>query len=118
MNCIYAQRPHWRNLCLQDVYNIVELNNVNPQPNLHKVPQDSFIGGDPLPDKFATRDCYPVQSGTFKNQVAEKLNKLKFFTNLTFPVNRVCFVYDDAMLKHENIHERWVERFYLQIILK
>lgn len=106
MNCIYAQRVHWRNLCLQDVYNIEELNNVNPQPNLHKVPQDSFIGGAPLPLKFATRDCYPIQSEIFKREVAEKLQKLKFFTSLTFPANRVCYVYDDVMLQHENLHER------------
>lgn len=106
MNCIYAQRVHWRNLCLQDVYNIEELNNVNPQPNLYKVPQDSFIGGAPLPLKFATRDCYPIQSEIFKREVAEKLQKLKFFTSLTFPANRVCYVYDDVMLQHENLHER------------
>lgn len=106
LNCIYAHRPYWRNLCLQDVYNIEELNNVNPQSNLHKVPHNSFIGGAPLPERFATRDCYPVQSETFKREVAEKLNKLKFFTNLTFPCNRVCFVYDDVMLQHQNIHER------------
>jgi histone deacetylase 6 len=105
MNCIYALRDYWHNLCLQERYSIVELNNVNPQPNLHKVPYDSFIGGDPLPEKFATRDCYPVQSETFKREVAEKLGKLKFFTNLTFPVNRVCYVYDEAMLKHKNTFE-------------
>lgn len=105
LNCIYAHRDYWHNLCLQERYSIVELNNVNPQPNLHKVPHDSFIGGDPLPERFATRDCYPVQSETFKQEVAEKLSKLKFFTNLTFPVNRVCYVYDEAMLKHKNIFE-------------
>lgn len=106
MNCIYAQRPYWLNLCLQDVYNAEDLNNINPQPNLHKIQCDAFIGSSPPPEKFATRDCYPIQSETFKNRVAERLNKLKFFTNLTFPVNRVCYVYDDLMLKHQNIHER------------
>jgi histone deacetylase 6 len=106
MNCIYAQRMHWRNLCLQGVYNIEELNNINPQPNLHKISNETFIGGAPVPEKFETRDCYPVQSDTFKREVSEKLNKLKMFTTLTFPVNRVCYVYDDVMLKHENIHEK------------
>lgn len=106
MNCIYSLRDYWHNLCLQEVYSQEELNNVNPQPNLHKFPTDSFIGGDPLPEKFATRDCYPIHSDNFKLQVAERLSKLRFFTNLNFPVNRVCYVYDDVMLKHENIHER------------
>lgn len=106
MNCIHAHRPYWRNLCLQDVYNIEELNNVNPQKNLHKVPNDSFIGGAPVPAKFETRNCYPVQSETTRRIIAERLSKLKFFTNLSFPSNRVCFVYDDVMLQHENIHDR------------
>ncbi|CRK86274.1 CLUMA_CG000164, isoform C, partial [Clunio marinus] len=105
LNCIYVHRSHWRNLCLQNVYNIEELNNINPQPNLHKVPHESFIGGPSNPIKFETRNCYPIQSETFKKEVAEKLEKLKFFTNLTFPTNRVCFVYDELMMKHENIHE-------------
>lgn len=106
MNCIYTQRVYWRNLCLQDVYNIEELNNINPQSNLHKVSVDSFVGGPPVPERFATRDCYPVQSEVFKREIADKLLHLKFFTNLTVPANRVCYVYDDVMLQHENIHER------------
>lgn len=115
MNCIYAHRDHWRNLCLQDVYNMEELNNVNPQPNLHKVPFDSFIGGAPRPERFDTRDCYPIQSETFKRRVAERLTKLQLFTDLTFPANRVCYVYDDVMLKHQNIHDRSVSHFIAQI---
>lgn len=79
---------------------------MNPQSNLHKVPFNSFIGGPPPPEKFATRDCYPVQSESFRQQVADRLNKLQFFTDLLYPANRVCYVYDDVMLKHENIHER------------
>lgn len=106
LNCIHANRLHWKNLCLQDLYNLEQLNNVNPQSNLHKVPFNSFIGGPPLPEKFATRDCYPVQSDLFKRQVSDRLNQLKLFTNLNYPANRVCYVYDDFMLKHENIHER------------
>lgn len=106
MNCIYVHRQHWKNLCLQEKYNIEELNNVNPQPNLHQVPHDSFIGGEPVPEIFKTRDCYPVQNEAFKMRVAERLMKLKLFTNLSFPVNRVCYVYDDIMLQHKNNFEK------------
>jgi histone deacetylase 6 len=105
LNCIYAHRSYWRNLCLQERYSLVEVNNINPQPNLHNVPHDSFIGGAPLPEKFETRDCYPVQSETFKREVAEKLQKLKIFTNLTCPANRVSYVYDEAMMAHKNAFE-------------
>lgn len=92
-------------MCLQDVYNIEELNNVNPQSNLHQVPHDSFIGSDPPPEKFLTRNCYPIQNESFKIRVADRLTKLRFFTNLTFPVNRVCYVYDELMMQHKNIFE-------------
>lgn len=104
LNCIYIHRQYWNNLCLQDVYNVEELNNVNPQSNLHKVPnEDSFLGSsDPPPKKFETRDCYPVQNEAFKKRVSERLMQLRFFTDLTFPVNKVCFVYDEIMMKHIN----------------
>lgn len=99
-------RKYWNNLCLQEKYNIEDLNNLNPQPNLHKVALDNFIGGDPLPERFLTRDCYPIQNEAFKTRVAERLLKLRFFTKLTFPTNRVCYVYDDFMLQHKNDFER------------
>jgi histone deacetylase 6 len=31
--------------------------------------------------------------------------KLKFFTNLSFPANRVCYVYDEIMMQHKNNFE-------------
>lgn len=102
LNCIYIHRQYWNNLCLQDVYNVEELNNINPQSNLHQVPNDSFIGSDPPPIKFKTRDCYPIQNEAFRNKVSERLMQLRFFTNLTFPVNRVCYVYDEIMMQHIN----------------
>jgi histone deacetylase 6 len=106
LNCIYMHRHYWKNLCLQQVYNIEELNNVNPQSNLHQIPHDSFIGGDPLPERFLTRNCYPVQNEAFKNRVAARLLQLKLSTNLTFPVNRVCYVYDEIMMQHKNNFEK------------
>ncbi|CAO1355069.1 unnamed protein product [Diamesa tonsa] len=109
LNCIYAHRPHWYNLCLQELYNVEELNNTNPQSNLHQVVH-SFIGGAPVPKIFQTRDCYPIQSDTFKTRVEDRLRQLRFFTNLTFPVNRVCYVYDERMLKHKNLYESHPEQ--------
>jgi histone deacetylase 6 len=106
MDVIYAHRKYWKNLQLQETYSIEELNNVNPQPNLHKIPFDSFIGGDPLPERFETRNCYPVQSDETKKRLADELMSLKFFTKLEFPIDsRVCYVYDEAMMEHKNIYE-------------
>lgn len=106
MNVTYAHRKYWKNLQLQETYSIEDLNNVNPQPNLHKVSVESFIGGDPRPERFATRDCYPVQSDTLIKELSEKLADLKFFTNLNFATDsRVCYVYDIAMMEHKNDYE-------------
>lgn len=79
---------------------------MNPQSNLHQVPHDSFIGGEPLPERFLTRNCYPAQNEAFKKSVADRLMKLKFFTDLSVPPNRVCYVYDDIMLQHKNNFEK------------
>lgn len=105
LNCIYMNRHYWKNLCIQSVYNIEELNNVNPQPNLYQVPHETFIGGDPVPERFLTRNCYPVQNEAFKLRVSERLSKLQLSTNLSFPANRVCYVYDEIMLQHKNNFE-------------
>lgn len=81
-----------------------ELNNLQPQSNFHKIVK-SFIGGPERPEKFETRNCYPVQSTAFKRAVHERLLALKFFTKLKFPANKVCYVYDEALLEHQNLYE-------------
>lgn len=75
-NCITAHRPYWKSLHLQNVYNLQELNNVTPQPDLHKV-VSVFKGGPPLPERFATRNCYPLQSDEFLRRVDDRLNQLR-----------------------------------------
>lgn len=37
LNCIYTHRSYWKCLNIQDTYSLEELNNKNPQPDLHKV---------------------------------------------------------------------------------
>lgn len=102
LNCIYAHRPYWKCLQINDTYSLEELNNVTPQPELHQIVQ-IFKGGDPIPDRFPTRNFYPVNSESKIAEIAERLAKLKMATKLSFPSIRVGYVYDELMLQHKNL---------------
>ncbi|XP_062539549.1 histone deacetylase 6 isoform X1 [Armigeres subalbatus] len=106
LNCIHSHRPYWKNLQLNDTYGLEELNNVNPQPNFHQVHQ-LFVEPDPQPEpvRYETRNCYPLQSTSEKACIEERLAMLQISTRLTFPSTRVCFVYDELLLEHRNLHE-------------
>lgn len=100
LNSIYVHKEFWNCLQLQDVYNLEDLNN-SSKTDFHKILQ-IFKGGPPKAVKFDTRDCYPIQSEEFLNSVSERLNQLRITTNLDFPVNRVCYVYDESMMEHKH----------------
>lgn len=107
LNCIHAHRPHWNSLQVHATYNLEDVNNLNPQPDLHQVTQ-KFIGGDPKPAKYPTRNCYPLQSEKTLNTIANRLRKLRMLTKLDSAANRVCYVYDAKMAKHRNEYEEYV----------
>ncbi|XP_062700271.1 histone deacetylase 6 isoform X2 [Aedes albopictus] len=111
LNCIHTHRPYWKNLQLNDTYGLEELNNVNPQPNFHQVVQ-YYVQPEPQPEpiRYETRNCYPLQSADEKARIEERLSMLQIATRLTFPSNRVCFVYDDLLLEHRNVHEAHPEQ--------
>ncbi|XP_023297064.2 histone deacetylase 6 isoform X1 [Lucilia cuprina] len=104
LNCIYSHRPYWKCLQVQDTYTMEDLNNVNPQPNLHKVSR-LFIGGAPLPERFPTRGTGPKIPLDVIERNALRLKTLKEETKLFSPQVRVCYVYDEFMLKHSNTYE-------------
>lgn len=80
------------------------MNNENPQNDLHKV-SIVFHEGPLRPERFKTRNCYPIQDAEKQRIIQERLNNLKITTNLTFSKNRVCYVYDEIMTKHENLFD-------------
>uniref|UniRef100_A0A1B0FAE5 Protein deacetylase HDAC6 n=1 Tax=Glossina morsitans morsitans TaxID=37546 RepID=A0A1B0FAE5_GLOMM len=105
LNCIYAHRPYWKCLQLQDTYTMEELNNVNPQLNLHKINR-IFIGGPPLPERFPTRGTATVLPPEIVEKNCLRLQRLKAETKLFSPRVRVCYVYDELMLQHSNTYEQ------------
>lgn len=71
---------------------------------MHKV-SIIFNEGPPRPERFETRDCYPLQSKETKQIIADRLQQLKIITSLTYPKNRVCYVFDEMMTKHEYLFD-------------
>lgn len=108
LNCTIAHRPYWSSLNVHEFYSLEDLNNVNPQPELHKVIQKFIGSAEPKPDTYPTRNCYPLQSDKHLNTIAGRLKRLRMTTNLESASNRVCYVYDEQMTQHRNEFEEYV----------
>lgn len=108
LNCIHThciESKYWTSLRVHKNYNLEDLNNLNPQPELHKVIK-KFIGdSEPRPERFPTRDCYPTHDEKRLKELADRLLHLRMTTNLSFAPERVCYVYDVRMTEHENNYE-------------
>ncbi|XP_028170950.1 histone deacetylase 6 [Ostrinia furnacalis] len=106
LNCIYAHKPYWRCYNYQPTYSIDEsVPNVCDRAKQKHTVAVRWEGDETRPDRFATRDCYPLQDNETKKKNMEKLNRLRLVTDLTLPQHAVGYIYDQAMLKHKNICE-------------
>ncbi|CAH2050846.1 unnamed protein product, partial [Iphiclides podalirius] len=105
LNCIYAHKPYWRCFNYQPTYSVGPTPNVCDGAKRKHTVAVKWEGDETRPDSFATRDCYPKQDDSTKKRIAERLNHLRLVTNLSMPQHAVCYVYDEAMLKHKNICE-------------
>ncbi|XP_049543518.1 histone deacetylase 6 isoform X1 [Anopheles darlingi] len=104
LNCIASHRNFWKSLQLNELYNVEDYNNVTPQENFHKLPEYRFEPEPPRSGevRYETRNCYPVQSVEERKRIHERLVQLRLATDLSFPVDRLCYVYDETMLEHQN----------------
>lgn len=98
LNCIYSHRNQWKCLQVHQTYEPKELN-TNASKELHVVEQKFNGSNDPKPDRYDTRDYYPVQTIEQLMKISEHLQELKLSTNLSSASNRVCFVYDRDLLE-------------------
>ncbi|GAB0095288.1 histone deacetylase 6 [Sergentomyia squamirostris] len=104
LNCISVQRPFWKCLQVHRTYGLEEVNNINPPRELHQV-VTVFKGSLVRPERFDTRNCYPIQSEERLRKINDRLQQLEITTDLRIPQNRVCVVYDEAMTEHRNLFE-------------
>ncbi|XP_059051071.1 histone deacetylase 6 [Achroia grisella] len=106
LNCIYVQKPYWQCFNYQPTYSIdTSIPNVCDGEKQKHTVSVRWEGDETRPDKFATRDCYPLQDDATKKRNAERLNHLRLVTDLSIPSYPVGYIYDEAMLKHKNICE-------------
>uniref|UniRef100_A0A2M4BB43 Protein deacetylase HDAC6 n=1 Tax=Anopheles marajoara TaxID=58244 RepID=A0A2M4BB43_9DIPT len=107
LNCIASHRSFWKSLQLNELYNVEDYNNVTPQENFHKLPEYRFEPEPPRSSeaRYETRNCYPVQSVEERKRIHERLVQLRLATDLSFPAERLCYVYDEAMLEHQNVSD-------------
>lgn len=89
---------------MHKTYEQKELEN-SPSNDFHVVEQKFIGSGEPRPERFETRNCYPVQSNESLKKISERLQQLKITTNLSSAPNRVCYVYDAQMAEHRNTFE-------------
>lgn len=106
LNCIYSHKNYWKRLQMHRTHESKELESNPPPHDLHIVEQKFIGSNEPRPERFETRNCYPVQSSQQLSKIAERLLNLKLTTNLTSPPNRVCYVYDSQMAEHRNLFEQ------------
>ncbi|CAG4954053.1 unnamed protein product [Colias eurytheme] len=106
LNCIYAHRKHWRCFNYQPTYSIdTSIKNVCDADKEKHTVVVRWEGDETKPEKYETRNCYPVQDNATKRQIMERLEHLKMVTDLKLAQHPVCYIYDEAMLKHFNICE-------------
>ncbi|XP_072939655.1 histone deacetylase 6 [Epargyreus clarus] len=106
LNCIYTHKKFWGCYNFQPTYSMD-----TSIPNVCDVDKEKHIvvvkweGDETVPERYETRDCYPIQSETVIKTIMERLNHLQIVTDLSIAQHPVCYIYDEAMLKHKNICE-------------
>ncbi|XP_073957715.1 histone deacetylase 6 isoform X3 [Choristoneura fumiferana] len=105
LNCIYTHKQHWRCYNYQHTYSTDGIPNVCDRAKQKHTVAVRWEGDETRPDRFLTRDCYPLQDNETKRKILERLNHLRLVTDLTIPQHAVCYIFDQAMLKHKNICE-------------
>lgn len=78
LNCIYAHKQYWRCYNYQLTYSIDDTipNVCDRQKQKHTVAV-RWEGDETRPDRFATRDCYPLQDNETIRRNLEMLNRLR-----------------------------------------
>ncbi|XP_028048601.1 histone deacetylase 6 isoform X2 [Monomorium pharaonis] len=105
LNVIYAHKPYWKCYQYQDTHSINSVtHNKEELANRHVVTV-MYKGSEVKPDKYDTRNCYPVQSKETLETVDKKLNQLIQLTSLRKAPHKVCIVYDETMQKHCNVFD-------------
>lgn len=86
LNCTYSHRKYWKCLQVHRTYELEDQETCTSK-ELHLVEQKFQGSNDPKPDRYDTRDYYPVQNSEQLKKIAEHLQQLKLTTNLSSASN-------------------------------
>ncbi|XP_032527662.2 histone deacetylase 6 isoform X2 [Danaus plexippus] len=106
LNCIYSHKKHWRCFNNQPSYSTDPsvLNTGERGAGQHTVVM-KWEGDETRADRFATRNCYPLQTDDTRKKIQDRLNHLQLATDVSCSEHPVCYIYDPVMLKHHNVCE-------------
>lgn len=97
LDAISVLRPYWNNLRFQGSFNRHE-NDVNETHRKRHYPMIEYRGQVellPKPEKYPTRDCYPVQSEDIKESYSKAIQIFRKFNEnnyRTFSLKRTCLI--------------------------
>lgn len=111
LDVIWAQRPFWKCLQLQGKFSRHEKEGDDDQEQFGQrhLPFLEYKGKMALidkPEKYPTRNCYPVQSDETKQNLKLEIEKLIQNTDLSVKFDRefrTCIAFDEGMTKHKCI---------------
>uniref|UniRef100_A0A146M156 Protein deacetylase HDAC6 n=2 Tax=Lygus hesperus TaxID=30085 RepID=A0A146M156_LYGHE len=104
LNIIYAQRQYWK--CFRNYLDVYSIHEPPSESEKRHLPVIRYEFNEPIPEKYATRNCYPVQNLDFRRRISAQLDSLIKGANLFIPPHKVSFVYDPRMMEHKNYEDR------------
>ncbi|XP_014256161.1 histone deacetylase 6 isoform X1 [Cimex lectularius] len=103
LNVIYIHRDYWK--CFR-YHNVCSIHEPPGEEEERHLPVVRYEYDEPKPEKYQTRNCYPIQTQEFIKSVNLKLDDIILKCPLLRPEHRVCLVYDTKMMEHKNYEDR------------
>lgn len=92
LNSIYVHKPYWRCYNYQPTYRCRQsIPNVCDDEKQKHTVSVKWEGDETRPDRYATRDCYPLQDNEVKRKISEKLDHLRI-GKVTYFKNKLVII--------------------------
>lgn len=102
LDVICVLRPYWKCLRMQGFF---DRHSPNDTYRKEHSPYIEYRGKAALldkPNKYPTRDCYPIQESDQKTRLLNEIKRLIAVTDLSVKYSRrTCIAYDEEMTKHK-----------------
>lgn len=100
LDVIWSLKPYWYSLRMQKDYNPMKSPSKKVHiPDIKSVPEKS----SQVPDKYPTRDDYPVHSEEVYDKFEKEVIKISQMSKMAIPEKRTCIIYHHSMNEHVNM---------------